>query len=751
MEMTLVEKTSELNRPNHEASKILECKPEIKAYNGRWIKKSEIDKLEKIGQPVYMDEENVLLYPMSHDMIIGSTGKGKTTVIYDNKIDFYSSLPESIRPNMFISDVKGDSYEKLSQMLRQRGYEVYRFNGNEPYYSLRYNPLTKIYRDYHRSLKIKKMIDEGKIKNEYNGVRYATKQEAIDMAYVDYSLTRDSVDRAIAELSEIMIVNTDAKNLSWTMGGRGCLRAIITAMLKDSEKPYLGLTEDKFTIANLTRIACDAADDYEEIKDWLGKYEEEELVIENALSSVYRLKATVTRDGYLSSMTAELAKFSNLSIEAITSNSDIDVDKLVNGDKSFALFFVPNDRVSIIDNVGIMFLNQVLNTLCDKADKTKEKRLKRDFVALVDEFANFPKIPDMTKKISTYRSRKIWLELSIQSIEQLYTKYGKEETGAIIDNCNNTYFLGCNSFDTRQSYSQQFGFKQGCEYTTSIGTNGTPNVSTRNIDVPVLRKSDLERVELGSFFLKSSDGDNLKSSMIPYFRRKDITIPELDERDCYNGYRSGSSVYSLSIAGKGEQAEQERIREEEMKRNPQPVREEPKKEEKPQGGGFSFFNYNEKIKRTRPNYTVSNEDRRRLIDLLWNQVREGAQKEKNGQKKLDKLCKQGIFTRDINEEIQKRNNLKSYISRPYPFGPSREDSLVDLKNVLEFNMEFGQEKGKGAYLRRLNRSFKCLKASGLFSNDVQEVFEKLIKEYKKMTKTEFAKRYDYIRGVLMFA
>ena len=31
-----------------------------------------------------MDKERILLYPMSHDMIIGSTGVGKTTVIYDN-------------------------------------------------------------------------------------------------------------------------------------------------------------------------------------------------------------------------------------------------------------------------------------------------------------------------------------------------------------------------------------------------------------------------------------------------------------------------------------------------------------------------------------------------------------------------------------------------------------------------------------------------------------------------------------------
>lgn len=749
MEKSIFERVSELNQQNHESSTLIECKPNINANGGVWVKKNEISRLDKVGQPVYMDEENVLLYPMSHIMVVGSTGVGKTTVIYDNQIDFYSSLPENIRPNMFISDVKGDSYGKLAKGLRDKGYLVYRFDGSEPYFSTRYNPLTKIYRDYHKAKSLKKMIDEDKIGKKYNGVKYDTKDEAIGIANVDYLKIRESAERGIAELAEIMIVNTDMKNLSWTMGGRACLRAIINGMLRDSEKPYLGLTEEKFTIANLCRIACDASENYERIVEWLEKYEDDDLVIENALSSVYRLKATITRDGYLSSMTAELAKFTPLSIEALTSNSDFDIEELVNGDKSFAIFFVPNDRVSIIDNIGMLFLNNILNTLCEKADKNPQRCLERDFVALIDEFANFPKIPEMVKKISTYRSRKIWLELSIQSIEQLYTKYGKEETEAIIDNCNNTFFLGCNNYETRRKYSEQFGLKLGNEYSVSMGNEENPNISTRAINVPLIKMSDLERIELGTFYLRSSVGDNLKSSIIPYFRRNDVSQIYYEDKKLYNGHKEGANIYTLKDAERGELAEEDRKREEELKKKPKvEAKEPPKRTEQPKGL-FSFLEYNEKTKRSKPNYVVDQNDRKKLLYSLWTEISERSKTIDKGEKLLDEIGKQKIFTEDINFMFK---NKKCERPHNYPlFGKvSREIWLLDLENVLEFNMEFGQERGRNAYLRRLKRSLRLVKSNKLFDKEIVEIFERLINKYKTLSKKGFAQRYDFIKGILIF-
>ena len=72
----------ESNEKAHEDSKCIDCKEDsAKVKGGRWIKQSEIPTLDEIGQPVYMDEENVLLYPLSHDLIIGSTGSGKSSLV----------------------------------------------------------------------------------------------------------------------------------------------------------------------------------------------------------------------------------------------------------------------------------------------------------------------------------------------------------------------------------------------------------------------------------------------------------------------------------------------------------------------------------------------------------------------------------------------------------------------------------------------------------------------------------------------
>ena len=125
------------NEKAHENSKCIECESNSQVKRGKWIKQSEISSLDELGQPVYMDDENILLYPMSHNLIIGSTGSGKTTVFYDNCIDFYSKVNKEKRPSLFIVDLKGDMYMRHTLNLERAGYKVRVIDMRNPFFSAR--------------------------------------------------------------------------------------------------------------------------------------------------------------------------------------------------------------------------------------------------------------------------------------------------------------------------------------------------------------------------------------------------------------------------------------------------------------------------------------------------------------------------------------------------------------------------------------------------------------------------------------
>ena len=230
----------ESNELAHEDSKCIDCKADKNVSGGKWIKQSDIPSLDEIGQPVYMDEENVLLYPLSHDLIIGSTGSGKTTVLYDNCIDFYSKMKKDKRPSFLAMDLKGDLYTRHTKKLEKAGYKVRVIDMRNPFFSASYNPLSTIF-DYHAECcEIEKAMENKTIGRLYRGVTYKSVAQANSVALARYFELKDSIDRYINELAEIIVVNTDPKNLSWTEGGRSCLKAILYTLLRDYQNKDLG-------------------------------------------------------------------------------------------------------------------------------------------------------------------------------------------------------------------------------------------------------------------------------------------------------------------------------------------------------------------------------------------------------------------------------------------------------------------------------------------------------------------------------
>ena len=84
------------------------------------------------GKKIYVDNSEY------HNLVIGSTGSGKTTAIIFPMIELLSKNGES----MILTDPKGELYEKKSNMLRSKGYKIVLLNFRDPGKGNAWNPLT---------------------------------------------------------------------------------------------------------------------------------------------------------------------------------------------------------------------------------------------------------------------------------------------------------------------------------------------------------------------------------------------------------------------------------------------------------------------------------------------------------------------------------------------------------------------------------------------------------------------------------
>ena len=153
------------NRAYHEDSCCVACRPGLSVRRGTWTTVEGLSKVETAGIPVFFDGENVLLLPMTHTLVTGSTGTGKSEVFFKNQLKLLCHLPERLRPSFLVTDLKGDISEMQAEYLKKHGYRVLVFDMRNPYRSARYNFIQQIFDDYTEAIAIRTDIEKPRIAN----------------------------------------------------------------------------------------------------------------------------------------------------------------------------------------------------------------------------------------------------------------------------------------------------------------------------------------------------------------------------------------------------------------------------------------------------------------------------------------------------------------------------------------------------------------------------------------------------------
>lgn len=420
-----------------------------------------------------------------HALVLGSTGSGKTQrIIYPN-IFYNASISEKNRPSMVISDPKGELLDTTGKFLEEQGYKVKVFNLIDFTKSECWNPLSIIWEKVHS-------------------------KEFKDLTLKDYNDAFVWIDELIETLAR---ENPDSNYAYWISMGKNVLATILKYWLLlsldypefNSEKiKQEKFSKENYTLANVNQLLntnCWKQDEKTNNGSWFTvafQMRQVDKFWETIYAELNNIKGTpeATLGGILSNARDVVASFiKNIGILTLTSKTTLDLEELVknNDEEQFALFIkFPDDKTSLHFLVSTL-IDTVYKSILNYLNENNMDKLNRKVMFLLDEFGNFPIIPNFPSKISIARSRNIMFMLVIQGFEQL-KRYGtkNDEYKAIRNNASLNYFINSNEHSSIEELSKSYGKIKLRKSTTSYNSKNEISLNINESEQELFSVADLK-------------------------------------------------------------------------------------------------------------------------------------------------------------------------------------------------------------------------------------------------------------------
>ena len=387
-------------------------KKEMKKGLGIVIIKPMDDNIPKGGIPLYNDGKEVWVDTGGyHNMIIGSTGSGKSQAISFPFINVMAKAGES----MIVTDPKGELYEGTAKELEKRGYNIVVLNFRDPEKGSGWNPFNIPYQLY----------------------QAGNKDKAIEM---------------LEDLAKNILYDESSKaDPFWNNTSADYFAGLAWALFQDATDP------DEVNINSINYMATAG-----EQKLGGTTYIKEYFSFKDPTSTeCIKVNSTIsapneTKGSILSVFNQKIQLFSSReTLSEMLCHSDFSMEDI--GRKKTAVFIVIQDEKKTYHSLVTIFLKQCYETLVRVAQENEGGKLKYRTNFLLDEFANMPPLSDVDAMVSAARSRNIRLSFIIQNFSQLNDVYGKEKAETIRGNCGNTIYLLSTELNALEEISKMCG------------------------------------------------------------------------------------------------------------------------------------------------------------------------------------------------------------------------------------------------------------------------------------------------------
>lgn len=518
------------------------------------VKYKELEKTEIVGYPFAIDRDErgelqchfPVGAPNAHELIIGATGCGKTTSLVEPRIRVLSSKKN--QANLFVTDPKGEIFQRNAGHLRRAGYKVFLLNFKDVLHTIdTWNPLSEIYDIWiqQKDLKVTQILGEVPLK-EYelqdnpvcgqdtfwicDGKAFCSESAAKryweDRTADILSQSSDLICQLVyAFIPDAVMGKSDP---SWGMGARDILAGVLYAMLEDALDERSGFTRDQFNLMNIQAY-------FEAIRSAVIQPKENIALLQTKLLAhktdrdmsikllrSYLENAPTTTRCYVGIHRNCMQEFFNPKVFALTTGNTIDLDI---DDRPYAIFLITRDFERSSFTIAGLLIDWVYRKLLEQADRSGGK-LAREFYFILDEFSNIPAVKDFTNKITAARSRNIAFTLILQSYAQLNEVYGPNAAQTIIDNCDCVYF-GARNYDTKSKFAKE------CGRQTIPSLEAVLNPASDKIaDVPLLTVGRLEELRPGQMYMKRTGipclllSECKPSFLCPEFKEEKLAVPE---------------------------------------------------------------------------------------------------------------------------------------------------------------------------------------------------------------------------------
>ena len=414
----------------------------------RWAKKNEVKKqLKRVDPKAYnADAAGIAVINdgkelwvdngEAHNIVVGSTGSGKTQIVVFPMVHSLAKHSES----MIITDPKGEIYENTANMLKERGYNIVLLNFRSPQNGNAWNPMALPY----------KLYKEG------------------------------NVDKAIELLDDLALnILYEEKNGNadpfWEKSAADYFTGLALGLFEDATEEQINLNSMNLMSSLGEERFGGPNNNY--IKEYFNSKDPSRPAYVNASGTVF--SAEDTKQGVLSTFKQKVKLFSSRdNLSEMLSYSDFDMKEI--GRQKTAVFMIVQDEKKTLHPLATIFIKQIYETLIDVAQESGGKLPYRTNFIL-DEFANMPPLKDVTTMVTAARSRAIRFTFIIQNYAQLTQVYGKENAETIKGNCNIMYLIS-SELQALEELSKLCGEKKSKEKDKTSST-------------PLVTVSDLQRLQ----------------------------------------------------------------------------------------------------------------------------------------------------------------------------------------------------------------------------------------------------------------
>ncbi len=411
-----------------------------------------------------------------HNLVIGSTGSGKSQTIVNPMVNLLAKKGES----MIITDPKGELYKYGAEYLKQRGYKIIVLNFRDPQSGNAWNPLT--------------------------------------LPYIYYK--NGNVDKATELLDDVALnILYDPSNKNdpfWEKSAADYFSGLALGLFMDGE-------EREVNINSINLMSTIGEERYA-----TSNYIKEYFNLKGPESPAYIFASNTfnapndTKGGILSTFRQKIRKFSTQeNLSEMLSYSDFDMRDIGKG--KTAVFMIIHDEKKTYHSLLTIFIKQCYETLIDVAQANGGKLPYRTNFIL-DEFANMPPLNDVDSMVSAARSRDIRFTFIIQNFAQLNDVYGSEVAEVIKGNCGNLVYLISTEIKALEEISKMCGEVK------------ITDEKDKNATRPLISISDLQKMKLFEAIIIRLRTNPFRTKLTPDFEmnwgiaRVEATYPHREKQ-----------------------------------------------------------------------------------------------------------------------------------------------------------------------------------------------------------------------------